>query len=69
LDDDVFELAVRQAKARRQSLGRTVSDLVRRGLNAPTPSQNKGGLVIFQLPADSPIVTTDDIRRIEADGA
>ena len=69
LDDDVFELAARQAKARGLSLGKTISDLVRRGLNAPTPSKSKGGLVVFQLPADSPIVTTEDIRRIEAEGA
>lgn len=69
LDDDIAELAARQAKARGLSLGKTVSDLVRRGLNAPTPSQGKDGLVVFQLPADSPKVTTDDVRRIEAEGA
>ncbi len=69
LDDDIAELAARQAKARGLSLGKTVSDLVRRGLNAPTPSQGKGGLVVFQLPSDSPQVTTDDVRRIEAEGA
>ncbi len=69
LDDDIFELAARQAKARGLSLGRTVSDLVRRGLNASTPSQEKDGLVIFQLPADSPPVTMEDVRRIEAEGA
>ncbi len=68
LDDDIFELAARQAKLRGVSLGKTVSDLVRRGLNAPTPSRDKGGLVVFQLPADSPRVTTEDVRRIEAEG-
>ena len=69
LDDDVFELAARQAKLRGLSLGKTVSDLVRRGLNAPTPSQDKNGLVMFQLPSDSPKVTTDEVRRIETEGA
>lgn len=69
LDDDIAELAARQAKARGQSLGKTVSDLVRRGLNAPTPVTEKDGLAIFQLPKDSPQVTTDDVRRIEAEGA
>ena len=69
LDDDIAEMAARQAKARGRSLGKTVSDLVRRGLNAPTPSQGKGGLVVFQLSADSPKVTTEDVRRIEAEGA
>lgn len=69
LDDDIAELAARQAKARGLSLGKTVSDLVRRGLNAPTPFAEKDGLVILQLPKDSPQVTTDDVRRIEAEGA
>jgi CTP:molybdopterin cytidylyltransferase MocA len=68
LDDDVLELAARQAKLRGVSLGKTVSDLLRKGLNASTPAQDKGGLVVFHLPADSPKVTTDDVRRIEAEG-
>jgi hypothetical protein len=68
LDDDVLELAARQAKLRGVSLGKAVSDLLRKGLNASTPSQEKGGVVVFQLPADSPKVTTEDVRRIEAEG-
>jgi hypothetical protein len=69
LDDDILALAARQAKLRRVSLGKTVSDLVRRGLSAPTPAQDKDGLVVFQLPVDSPPVTTGAVRRIEAEGA
>lgn len=69
LDDDVLELAARQAKLRGVSLGKTVSDLVRKGLSAPTPAQNKDGLVVFRLPADSPKVTTEDVRRLETEGA
>lgn len=68
LDDDVLELAARQAKLRGVSLGKTVSDLARRGLNAPTATRDKDGLVVFQLPKDSPQVTTDDVRRLEAEG-
>ncbi|MGQ0736896.1 MAG: antitoxin [Acidobacteriota bacterium] len=69
LDDDVAEAVARQAKARGVSLGRTVSDLVRRGLNAPTPSTDRDGVVVFRLPADSPKVTTEDVRRLESEGA
>ena len=68
LDDDILELAARQAKLRGVSLGKTVSDLLRKGLNASTPAQEKDGLVMFQLPADSPKVTTDDVHRIEDGG-
>ena len=69
LDDDVADLVARRAKERRQSLGRAVSDLVRRGLQAPTPSVEKDGLVVFRLPADSPAVTREDVRRLDAEGA
>jgi hypothetical protein len=67
LDDDVLEIVTRQAKARGVSLGRTVSDLVRRGLNAPTPSTSKEGLLVFRLPDDSPSITTEDVRRLESE--
>ena len=69
LDDDILELAARRAKLRGASLSKTVSDLLRRGLSAPTPSREKDGIVVFQLPADSPPVTTKNVRRIEAGGA
>ena len=68
LDDDVLALAARQAKLRGVSLGKTVSDLMRKGLNAPTPARDKNSLVVFQLPEDSPKVTTEDVRRIEVEG-
>lgn len=68
LDDDILELAVSQAKLRCVSLGKAVSDLVRRGVNASTQVEEKGGIVVFHLPADAPKVTTDDVHRIESDG-
>ena len=68
LDDDVAELAARQARARGLSLGKAISDLVRRGLNAPTASTEENGVVVFRLPSDSPTVTTEDVRRIESEG-
>lgn len=68
LDDDIVESIARYAKLRGVSLGKTVSDLVRRGLSAPTPSVDRSGVVMFQLPADSPKVTTRAVRRIEAEG-
>lgn len=67
LDDDIAELAARQARIRGLSLGKTISDLVRRGLNASTPSRKEGGLLVFDLPEDSPVVTTEDVKRIDSD--
>lgn len=68
LDDDLMQVVTRQAKLRGVSVGRAVSDLVRRGLNAPTPSRETNGFVVFQLPPDSPTVTTEAVRRIESEG-
>ncbi len=47
---------------------KTVSDLLRRGLNAPASAQESDGVVMFRLPSDSPTVTTDQVRRFEAEG-
>ena len=69
LDDDILELAVRQAKLRGLSLGKTVSDLARRGLNSPTLSESKDGIVVFRLPADSPKISTESVRKLESEGA
>lgn len=68
LDDDVFELVSRQARLRRASLGKTVSDLIRRGLKASTPSRTQDGLMVFDLPGDSPEVTADRVRQLESEG-
>jgi len=67
LDDDIAAVIERQAKARGVSRGKAISDLVRRGLNAPTPAIEKGGLVMFQLPPDSPKVTTETVRKLETE--
>jgi hypothetical protein len=69
LDDDVLELARRRSRLRGESLGRTLSDLIRRGLQAATPAREIDGLVMFDLPTDSPRVTTDDVCRLEHEGA
>jgi N-acetylglucosamine-6-phosphate deacetylase len=37
--------------------------------DAAIPAQAKDGLVMLQLPTDSPNVTTEEVRRIEAEGA
>jgi hypothetical protein len=67
LDDDLLEIAKRRAEMRGLSLSRILSDLVRRGLNAPTRAEERDGLVIFRLPDDSPVVTTEQIRRLESE--
>ncbi len=65
LDDDVLELAARQAKARGVSLGKMLSDLVRKGLRAQTPVRVEQGVTVFDLPEDSPEVTMERVKELE----
>lgn len=65
LEDDVLEDVKRYAEERRIALGKAVSDLVRRGLNAPYPTRVVNGWHVAILPPDSPEVTTEDVQRLQ----
>ena len=67
LDDDVFLLIKSYAESRSLALGKAVSELVRRGFAARRPTRVVNGLQVFDLPLDSPQVTTGHVRRIEAE--
>jgi len=69
LDDDVFPLIKKYAESRRVPLGKAASELVRRGLTARRPTRTVHGLTIFELPPDSPQVTTEQVRRLEEDAS
>jgi hypothetical protein len=66
LDDDILPLVKSYAESRSLPLGKAVSELVRRGLTARRPTRHVNGLEVFDLPSDSPRVTTKRIRRVEA---
>lgn len=68
LDDDSLEIARRFAKGRRISLGKAVSDLLRRSVDRPHRSKEVNGLMVFDLPSDSPAVTSDQVKRLESEG-
>ncbi len=65
LDDDTLLLAKVYAESRALSLGRAVSDLVQRGLAAERPYHIVNGLCVFDLPPDTPVVTTEHVRNLE----
>lgn len=67
LEKDVYQVAKRYAAARGVRLGKAVTELVRRGLAAREATREKNGLVVFDLPAGSPPVTAEDVRRAEDD--
>jgi len=67
LDDDVLQMVKKYAESRSLGMGKAVSELVRRGISAPRPTRSVNGLKVFDLPADSPPVTTRAVRRLEAE--
>jgi hypothetical protein len=67
LDDDVFQVVKRYAENRSLAIGKAVSELVRRGLSAPPKTRRVNGLVVFDMPEDSGVVTSELVKRLEAD--
>ena len=66
LDDDVFRLIKHHAESRSIALGKATSELVRRGLTVPRPTRVVNGLQVFDLPADSPKISTEVVQALEA---
>jgi hypothetical protein len=48
-------------------MGKAVSELVRRGLSAPVKTRTVNGLVVFDVPEDGDPVTSERVKRLEAD--
>ncbi|HET8889075.1 MAG TPA: antitoxin [Candidatus Angelobacter sp.] len=67
LDDDVASIVRQYAESRSLALGKAVSELVRRGINTSRPTRTVNGLLVVDLPPDSPRVTTGKVRELEAE--
>jgi len=67
LDDDVFGQVKQYAETRSLALGRAVSDLLRRGLGTPLPTQVKNGIHVVVLPAGSPAVDSERVKKLLED--
>lgn len=65
LDDDVLQEVKAYAKSRDVAIGKAVSDLVRRGLRAPLQTRIDNGFHVVELPADSPTVTSAEIKKLQ----
>jgi len=63
LDDDVAEIVKDHAAVKNLSLDGAVADLVRRGA-ARSATRLENGLVIFDLPPDSPVVTAQHVQDL-----
>lgn len=67
IDDDVLKAAKQYAERRSVGLGKAVSDLARRGIGVSRATRLVNGLQVVDLPADSPKVTVEKIRQLDAD--
>lgn len=67
IDDDVLAIAKSLAHARSESVGRVLSDLARRGLEAAPQIERKGGAAFptFNVAPDAPLITLEDVKRGE----
>jgi hypothetical protein len=65
IDDDILRSVKSYAEGRSISLGKAVTELVRRGLEAPLRTRRVNGFLVVDLPPDSPVVGTADVRRLE----
>lgn len=66
IDDDVFQAAKEIARLRSQGIGRTVSELARRGLNRePAPAiRRERGIPVWQHGPDAVVVTSEMVRNL-----
>ena len=67
LDDDILALARQYADARSMALGKAVSELLRRGFTEKRATRAVNGLQVFDLPSDSPCVSSARVRELEAE--
>jgi hypothetical protein len=62
LDDDVVAVARELAAGERRSLGSVISELARRGLT-PARVDSDGDLPVIRVPAGTPPITPEIVRR------
>jgi hypothetical protein len=68
LEPDVFAAARKLAEARSESLGKVVSDLIRRGLEAEPPVKSRSGFPVFKVPRTASPLTLADVKLDEDEG-
>ncbi len=67
LDDDILAEVKAYAATRDVALGKAVSELVRKGLQAPLRTRMVDGFYVVDLPPGSPEITTERLLELEDD--
>jgi hypothetical protein len=64
LDRKILGIARQYACDRDISLDKALSELARKGLNAPRPTRYVNGLLVFDLAKNSPSVTMEQVHAL-----
>lgn len=67
LDDDVLASLKEYAESRSLALGKAASELIRKGLASETPTKLVNSIVVFDVPANSPRITTERVAELESE--
>jgi len=67
LYDDALEMVRQYSEARSVAMGKAASELVRKGFSSPTPTRIVNGIVVFDVPPDSPRITTERVKELESE--
>ena len=62
LEDDILRIARALARERGDSLGTVLSDLARKGLRPQAASAYEGDFPVFQVPEDTPPLTSEMVE-------
>ena len=64
LENDAIEAVRAYGRGHGLPLGKAASELIRRGSRYQLPVRMADGLPVFDVPAEFPVVTTAQVRRL-----
>jgi hypothetical protein len=67
LSDEAYEIANHYAASCDVSLSRAVSELVERAIGKKMRIRYEDGIPVFDVPEDGPKITTEMVKRLEAE--
>ena len=65
LEDDIVPAVKQYARSRSVGLGKAVSELLRRGISVVRPMRLVNGILVVDLPEDSPRITSEQVRGLD----
>jgi hypothetical protein len=65
IEDDLLAAAKSLARARSQTLGQVISELIRKGLHTSRSTSTRSGFPVFDVPAGAHPITLEDTKQLE----